>query len=154
MIYVQVANNGLILSAGVSTTPVESLPPGLMVFPLDIPITQVLGYALNFQTGEFIKIGEKPSEFYTFDQSSFSWVLDQTAVDSAAAAAVEEQSLINITETMKGDAFIQQFATMTPLQVDNYIDTNLTNLLAPERNFLKKMARMLLLYARERYKMP
>ena len=48
------------------------------------------------------------------------------------------------------DSFVDTFINMTPAQVENYIETNVTNL-DSSKNVLKKMGKMLLLLARREF---
>ena len=66
----------------------------------------------------------------------------------AAQRADEDTALKS---SARADAFLQQFVNMTPAQVDAWIDANVTTV-AQARVLFKKMALMLLLLARERYR--
>jgi hypothetical protein len=66
------------------------------------------------------------------------------------AERTKEQTENNIKIEAKADAFVQQFIEMTPQQISNYIETNVTNL-ASSKTVLKKLAVMMLLMARREF---
>jgi hypothetical protein len=51
----------------------------------------------------------------------------------------------------KTDAFVQTFIAMTPAEVVDYVETNVTNL-ATSKTLLKRMAVMMLMLARREYR--
>lgn len=53
--------------------------------------------------------------------------------------------------TVKADAFVQQFIAMTPQQVTDYVNTNVTDL-ASARALLRRISLMLLLLARREFR--
>lgn len=63
----------------------------------------------------------------------------QDAADAAALAST------------KADAFVRNFIAMTPAEVADYVETNVTNL-ATSKTLMKRMAVMLLLLARREYR--
>jgi hypothetical protein len=54
-------------------------------------------------------------------------------------------------EAARADAFVRQFVNMTPAQVADYVNGNVSNL-TDARNLLIKLALMMLALAKEQYK--
>jgi hypothetical protein len=74
--------------------------------------------------------------------------------DARARRLVETQRAAHdaaLQQQAKADAFVQQFIGMTPAQIEAWIDANVTTV-AGARSLFKKMALMLLLLARDRYR--
>lgn len=69
------------------------------------------------------------------------------AIEAAERAAADNA----LRDNTRADAFVQQFVSMTPAKVEAWIDANVTTI-AQARALFKKMALMLLLLARERYR--
>jgi hypothetical protein len=78
-------------------------------------------------------------------------------ISRAAARVLRQQAAAEKTiqdamlTAAKADSFVQNFINMTPQQVLDYMDANITDL-ASAKTVLKKMALMLLLLARKNYK--
>lgn len=70
---------------------------------------------------------------------------------AAAALAAETSAEQAIKDGVKSDAFVAQFVAMTPQQVIDYVNANITDL-ASAKTLLRRMAVMLLLLARREYK--
>lgn len=79
-----------------------------------------------------------------------SWSMVPASADKIARRAEIEK---NTTErqAIKADAFVANFIAMTPAQVTNYIDSNVTNL-ASAKSVIEKLALMVLLLARREFK--
>lgn len=78
------------------------------------------------------------------------WVVGQTVtVVPVPLTADEQQAEIDAAarSAIKVDSFVQQFIAMTPAQVSNYINTNVTSL-ATAKPVIEKLALMALLLAR------
>lgn len=81
-----------------------------------------------------------------------AWPTVQAAKDAAEAARLAQaQADAADKAAIKLEAQVQSFINMTPAQVNNYIDTNVTDL-ASAKTVLKFYGRMLLLLARKEYK--
>lgn len=92
MIYVQLGPTGLVISAcNVYDTP-SSIPDGLEVFPLKIPLDYVLRYGKNPTTQEFEQIPDKPHDWYVvWDWATKQWLPDLAAVLSARKAEIDAE---------------------------------------------------------------
>lgn len=71
-----------------------------------------------------------------------------TAAEIAADA--ERATRMSIRASIKGDNFIQQLRTMTPADVDAYIQNNVTDL-ASAKVVLRKLAYVIAILAREQF---
>lgn len=81
------------------------------------------------------------------------WVDGQTITVVAVPLTPEQQqaALDTAHRVEIKNAFVEQFISMTPAQVTNYINNNVTNL-ASAKDVINKMALMLLLLARREYR--
>lgn len=91
-----------------------------------------------FQT--WIAAGNTPDP-----DSTPAHVPTQAELDAAAEKDARDQIVTNL----RADNAIQALRTLTPAQVDNYIDTNVTDL-ASAKTVLKRIVRVIALLARER----
>lgn len=91
MIYVQLQQDGRIMSAGNSYVPVEQLAPGLVEFPLSIPLNDVLNYAYDAVTDTFKLVGQQPSFYHEYDPATLSWVVSLTLVLESKTKDLLEQ---------------------------------------------------------------
>jgi hypothetical protein len=120
--------------------------------PADIPHKLVTWHAVSRSTKPDSTLTQDPAEQWSMIDNV--WTQSWTMVDvSAEEAALRQQRAADQAhrEAIKIDAFVQNFITMTPDQVTNYVTTN-TNNLAEVRALLNKMALMLLALARREYR--
>lgn len=82
MIYVQLNSDGLVVSAGTSYAEPATLPEGLVVFPFDLPIPEILRYAFNYTSSTFVWVGDPPASS-KWDKISFSWVIEPITLAEA-----------------------------------------------------------------------
>jgi len=95
---------------------------------------------INVQTGERKEIDLTPDEIAALQPT-------QAQLAEITKAEMDRKD----EDSVKADAWVQQFVAMTPAEVANYVDNNVSNL-ADARILLKRMAVMLLLLARRAYR--
>jgi hypothetical protein len=82
------------------------------------------------------------------------WVVDQVVtVVPVPPTPAQQQAEIDAAQrsAIKVDSFVGNFIAMTPAQVSNYIETNVTNL-ASAKAVIEKLAIMVLLLARREFR--
>jgi hypothetical protein len=83
-----------------------------------------------------------------------SWTQTWAEVPATAEQIAErtrEAADEAVRQANRTDAFVQTFIAMTPAEVADYVETNVTNL-ATSKTLLKRMAVMLLMLARREYR--
>lgn len=92
----------------------------------------------NIVEGTPVNIGGVWTQVWNQVPASAQEIAERTQMETDIAAANE----------VKLDAFVQSFLAFTPAGLDTYIDNNTANL-AQMRTLVKKMAKMLLILARQ-----
>lgn len=77
------------------------------------------------------------------------WTVHNKTAEQLAEEAAQAADAAN-RAAVKTDTFVQNFIQMTPAQVTNYINNNVTDL-PSARNVINKLALMLLYMAKDRY---
>ena len=83
-----------------------------------------------------------------------SWIQTWAEVPATAEQIAERTREANdeaVRQANRADAFVQTFIAMTPAEVADYVETNVTNL-ATSKTLLKRMAVMMLMLARREYR--
>jgi hypothetical protein len=122
-------------------------------------VAKFLEFATRTDAEAHVKAHPEYSSAFVVDGASVPgplpqwWIVGQTVTVVVVPLTPEQQqAALDAAHraTVKADSFVQNFIAMTPAQVTNYINNNVTNL-ATAKDVINKMALMLLLLARREF---
>lgn len=108
------------------------------VAPAERPVADI---TQNVVEGAPVLVGEVWTQVWNVVDASAEEIAARQKLAAAAAAKSD----------VKADAFVASFVAMTPVEVDAYIEANVTNL-ASAKAVLGKLALMVLILARQEFR--